>query len=382
MKSGKQHLPFYEGEAPSGCACGGGDASPDNCRHGGNIYAASRRTGIPERKIIDFSASINPLGVPRRAALLMRKAITRLYHYPEPFSESLCAHLAGTLGVKPDSIICGNGSTELIYLIPRVLRPTTVLVTAPTFAEYSMACRNSGAAHVVAFPLKCEEDFDIDPDAFIGALSDADLAFLCNPNNPTGRLTARTDMLRIADAARRFRCYLVVDEAFIDFCSHESVLPEVDDNPYLIVLRSMTKMFALSGVRLGYAILHPSLTEAIKAYKEPWTVNSIAQTAGITVLEDKDYQKASLDTMKEEKSFMEEGFRKLGISFIPSRANYYLLRLEKAQEIMIALEQKGILIRDCSNFAGLDNTYVRVAVRTRRENRILLKEMAHICARL
>lgn len=348
--------------------------------HGGNIYEASRRTGIPERRIIDFSASINPSGVPAQAALIMRKVIGRLHHYPEPFSEGLCAHLGRRLGVSPGSIVCGNGSTELIYLIPRALRPAKVLIPAPTFAEYERACKNSGTTETTVFPLKPEDNFDVDPEAFIDAMSAVQLAFLCNPNNPTGRLVAGRDMLHIADAARRMRCYLVVDEAFIDFCAEESILPEVRENAYLIVLRSMTKMFALSGLRVGYTVLHPSLIETVRAYKEPWTVNSIAQAAGIAVLEDRQYEEASLAAMRVEKAFMEEGFARLGMHFIPSRANYYLLRLQKAQEMRTALEQKGILIRDCSNFPGLDGTYVRIAVRSRRENKILLKEMAGICA--
>ncbi len=348
--------------------------------HGGNIYEAARRTGMPERKIIDFSASINPLGVPRHAALIMRKVIGRLQHYPEPFSESLCTQLAARLGLSPESIACGNGSTELIYLIPRALRPRKALIPAPTFSEYERACRNSGIAETVAFPLKREDNFDVRPEAFIDAMSAVDLAFLCNPNNPTGRLVGRENMLRIAEAARQKKCYLVVDEAFMDFCEEESVLSEIKENPYLVVLRSMTKMFALSGIRIGYAALHPSLVERVKAFKEPWTVNSIAQAAAIAVLEDREYQEASLAVMREEKAFMEEGFCRLGLHFIPSRVNYYLLRLKKAQEMRIALERKGILIRDCSNFPGLDDSYVRIAVRSRRENSILFKEMARICA--
>jgi len=206
------------------------------------------------------------------------------------------------------------------------------------------------------------------------------MAFLCNPNNPTGRLVQKKDVLTIADAARRLSCYLVVDEAFIDFCPAESVVGDVEGNPYLIVLRSMTKFYALSGLRIGYAAFHPSLAQRIRACKEPWTVNSLAQHAGIAVLEDRAYQEASREFMEREKLFVEAGFRKMGIDFIPSRANYYLLRLRQAPRMPAALEQKGILVRDCSSFTGLDNTYIRVAVRSRAENERLLTEMAGICA--
>ena len=367
--------------------------------HGGNIYAASRRTGIPLSQILDFSASINPLGVPKRAALLMKEHINRLRHYPEPYSEELAAHIGKQLGCGGETIVCGNGSTELIYLIPRALRPARVLIPAPTFGEYEKACSSSGASEVVGYRLRHEDAFDVDPELFVEAMSGRPgsspasasrtpkgrgpcrMAFLCNPNNPTGRLISKKEVLRIADAAGSLSCYLVVDEAFIDFCPAGSVVSEVARNPYLIVLRSLTKFYALSGIRIGYGVFYPSVAEKIRACKEPWTVNSLAQCAGVAVLEDTAYQKASRETMEREKSFVETGFKKIGIDFIPSAANYYLLKVEHgAAKMVAALEQKGILVRNCASFVGLDQTYIRVAVRSRAENERLLKEMADICA--
>ncbi len=356
--------------------------------HGGNIYAASRKTGFPLSRILDFSASINPLGVPKRAALAMKDHIGSLRHYPEPYSEGLADCIGKQFGSGNEAIICGNGSTELIYLIPRALRPARVLIPAPTFGEYERACRGSGASVVAGFRLNHERDFDVDPALFIEAMSGGpkgtepyDMAFLCNPNNPTGRLVSKEDVLGIADAAESLSCYLVVDEAFIDFCPEASVVAQVARNPHLIVLRSLTKFYALSGIRLGYGVLHPSVAERIRAYKEPWTVNSLAQCAGVAALEDTAYQRASRETMEREKSFMEAELKKMGIPFVPSAANYYLLRVEHgAASAVAALEGKGILVRHCANFAGLDETYIRVAVRSRLENERLLKEMGEICA--
>ncbi len=353
--------------------------------HGGNIYAASRRTGIPEEHILDFSASINPLGMPEQAAQAMKKSIERLYHYPEPYSEELTLCVARHFSVDPGMVICGNGSTELIYLVPRALRPGRVLIPSPTFMEYERACAISGASEVVNLRLQPERDFDILPDTFMRSMSGerpCDMAFLCNPNNPTGRLVTREDVLECADEARRQGCYLVVDEAFIDFCPEASVCKEVENNPYLIVLRSMTKFYALSGLRIGCAIFHPSVAEKVKDYKEPWTVNSLAQKAGVAALGDGLFREASLDAMKEEKAFMESELRRIGVPFVPSRANYYLLKLDRAQELIVTLEERGILVRDCSGFPGLDGTYLRIAVRSRKENVILIQEMADICAHL
>ncbi len=365
--------------------------------HGGNIYEAARRTGLPESEIIDFSASINPMGVPKGAARKMRMVVSRLYHYPEPYAEELSAKIATNMGVPADCVLCGNGSTELIYLIPRALQPRSALIPEPTFRLYERACRVSGTREIVGFPLKETDHFDVPAEDFARVLSrnavreegphpsdngGCAMAFLCNPNNPTGRLVSRDDVLTIARAAADAACYLVVDEAFMDFCPDESVSLEVMANPYLIVLRSMTKFYALSGLRIGYGIFHPRVASLIRACKEPWAVNSLAQAAAFAVLDDNAYQKESMAMRAREKTFLERGLARIGIRFTPSRANYYLIRLTEAEELRKGLEKKGILVRDCSNFVGLDGSYLRIAVRSRRENRILLREMADICALL
>ncbi len=218
----------------------------------------------------------------------------------------------------------------------------------------------------------------ISPPAFINAMAGHDLAFICNPNNPTGGLVKKSDMLRIAEAARETKCYLVVDEAFIDFIPRESIVKKVKDNPYLIVLRSLTKFYALSGLRVGYAVIHPKLSGAIKRIKEPWTVNTLAQIAGTSALKDADYATKTFRIIEEEKAYLETGFKRLGIKYYPSPVNFYLLRLDKALKALSNLGTKGILLRDCSNFRGLDNSYVRIAVRSRNENMQLLRELAKV----
>ncbi len=174
----------------------------------------------------------------------------------------------------------------------------------------------------------------------------------------------------------------MVDEAFIDFCRAESVTGEVGRNPFLAVLRSMTKFYALSGLRIGYGVFHPDTAARIMAYKEPWTVNAIAQAAGAAVLEDRAFEEASLVAMEREKAYLEAGLAAIGIPFVPSRANYYLLKMGRSGEIAAAMEKRGILVRDCASFAGLSGSYLRIAVRSRQENERLLSEMADVCARL
>lgn len=359
--------------------------------HGGNIQAASRKTGIPEKRILDFSASINPLGMPEAARLAMTRQVSLLGHYPEPFAEGLSDQISRMLGLNSHSIICSNGSTELIYLIPRVLKPKQVLVTAPTFSEYEKACRVSSVARVVHYELDKNSDFDINTADFIahmkrlsgsttpGAKQNGGLAFLCNPNNPTGRIVKKDAVLRIATAAKKLKCYLVVDEAFIDFCPGESVALAVAGNPYLLVLRSLTKFYALAGLRLGYGIFPQAVTGRFREQKEPWSVNRLATAAGSASIRDTVYQKRTLKTLHEEKLFMEHEFTKQGIWYLSSSANYYLLQIRNAPLIIAALREKGILVRDCSSFSGLDKTYIRVAVRSRKENSRLIREVARLC---
>jgi threonine-phosphate decarboxylase len=214
-----------------------------------------------------------------------------------------------------------------------------------------------------------------DPPEFINAMAGHDLAFICNPNNPTGGLLKKSDMLGIAEAARKTRCYLVVDEAFIDFIPRESVVKEVKNNPYLIVLRSLTKFYALSGLRIGYAVTHPELSGAIKRIKEPWTINTLAQLAGVAALRDVDYATKTFRIIEEEKAHLETGLKRIGITYYPTCINFYLLKLENAGDAVSNLRTKGILVRDCSNFRGLNNSHIRIAVRSRSENGRLLREL-------
>jgi threonine-phosphate decarboxylase len=351
--------------------------------HGGNIYLLAESLGIDESAVLDFSASINPLGVPESVRSAITENLDCLFNYPDPDTKRLRLKIAEHTGVDADSIICGNGSTELIYLMVRALKPANVLIPSPTFSEYERACTRTGRVSIGRHELKKENSFDVDPEGLADALagenslsSRCGMLFLCNPNNPTGRLIKKEDMLKIANAAARLKCTLVVDEAFIDFCPEASLIGEVENNPYLVVLRSLTKFYALSGLRLGYAVLPSSLINKVKESKEPWTVNTLAQTAGVTALDDTAYTLETFRIIKEQKQHLESGFARLGIDYLHSPANYYLLRMKNAPEVTVYLRTKSILVRDCSNFIGLDGTYIRVAVKSKSANTRLLREIA------
>ena len=359
--------------------------------HGGNIYRAAGQLGLGEYELIDFSASINPLGVPKSVLAGIRDTMKRLHNYPDPDAKRLTLALAKNFAINPELILCGNGSTELIYLVIRALMPERILIPAPTFSEYELAAGDK--REIVHYALSAKDNFAINPDAFIRAMagdskslshkmalpSSVDMAFLCNPNNPTGALVRKPDMLKIAAAAKDLKCHLVVDEAFIDFSPGDSVINEVEGNPYLIVLRSLTKFYALSGLRVGFGVFPLKLIGVMKKHKEPWTVNTLAQVAGVDAINDKAYKEETFKIIGNERKTLQDGFKVLNIQYLPTEANFYLIRMDKARNIIDALGEKGILIRGCSNFRGLDGSYARVAVKSNRDNMRLLKELAYLC---
>ena len=368
--------------------------------HGGGIDRISEETGIPTDRLIDFSASINPLGVPDTVKEVINSELDNLVNYPDPDAKLLRHKIARRHGVDPETVLCGNGSTELIYLIPRALKPSAVLIPSPTFSEYERACNLSNELRVMSYELRKGNNFKIVPEEFIAAMAGEQtciaeyqdhsslithhsslpcMAFLCNPNNPTGTLLCRDEVLAVAGAARKDGCLLVVDEAFIDFTPEESVIRDVQDNPCLIVLRSMTKFYALTGLRAGYGIFHPDLIKAVRRFKEPWTVNHLAQKAAIAALDDSEYADRTFKLMTAEKKFMEKCFQEMDVEYVRSAANYYLLKVADAGIVVKELRGRGILVRDCSNFKGLDGPYIRVAVKSHAQNELLIKELKELC---
>jgi threonine-phosphate decarboxylase len=330
----------------------------------------------------------------------VRRQLKYLHRYPDPDTKRLRKRLGQYHAIDPETILCGNGSTELIYLITKAFSPQRVLIPAPTYSEYERAIQRAKSqgqiSEIEHFTLKEGDGFAINVGEFIHTLQKGchadsspstqqssqpfEMAFLCNPNNPTGRLLRRQDVKKIADAARDNRCYFVVDEAFIDFSPDDSLIGDVADNPYLIVLRSMTHFYAFAGLRLGYGVFPAKLVERLEQCREPWTVNSLAQKATAVALKDKVYRKESMTVILQEKTIIEKSFRKLGITFFPSDANFYLVKTAVAPEACLRLRNKGILVRGCSDFRGLDNSYMRIAVKSHRENSVFIKELTRILA--
>ncbi|MCI6159598.1 MAG: threonine-phosphate decarboxylase CobD [Selenomonadaceae bacterium] len=345
-------------------------------RHGGNIYAPS-----PTGKWLDFSANINPMGMADEVADTIRAHIVDLVHYPEPNAVRLRQAIGKACGIPMEAVLPGNGASDLLYLLFEMIRPAHVLLPIPTFSEYERAAL-AARSRVRYFGLLPDMGFRPDMGKLLGACPATNVLVLCNPNNPTGVLLHREAVEMLAMAMKGRDQWLVVDESFLDFRAdgtRESVLPLVMRYPHLLVLRSMTKFYALPGLRLGFLAAHPDTVRRLRRGRDIWAVNTLAQEAGITALGLPDYAEKSRALVKREGAFLHEAMERMGIGSLAPTVNFLLLDLHKtgctAADLAERLRAHGILIRDCSNYPGLDAYYARIAVRTQKENQTLVQAM-------
>ena len=349
---------------------------PLDREHGGDIYAWAKKARIDPAEIIDFSASINALGPPVCARQAFQRSCTEVLRYPDPYAEELKEALAKHHGMKPAEILVGNGSTQLIYLLCSALRPRKALVVAPAFSEYANALKLAGAK-VGFLSLAVDEDFEFSTEKFMAAWrKDRSIAFLTTPNSITGQLIPRAEIEKIAHSALLERRFLVIDEAFIDFVEGESVKHLIPDNPYVIILRSLTKYYALPGLRLGYLLAHSRRITQWAAHLEPWSVNGPAQKVALACLADRNFGLKTERWLYRERNFLTRALIGIkGLEPYPSSTNFLLVRIANrgsVLELRSFLLRRKILIRACNSFAGLGSDHFRVAVRRRNDNWLLL----------
>jgi len=354
--------------------------------HGGDVRAWAKQARIDPAKIIDFSASINPLGPPASARRAFQKSYEEVPRYPDPYGEELTEALAKRHGIRPKELLLGNGSTQLTYLLSYAVRPRKALVVGPTFSEHANALKLAGA-RVRFLALAADNSFRFSAEKFIAAWGkDDDIAFLTTPNSVTGQLIPRSEIEKIARIALLKKRLLVIDEAFIDFVEGESVKQLVRDNPYVIILRSLTKYYALPGLRLGYLLAHSRTVTHFAAYLEPWSVNGPAQKVALACLADESFGLKTDRWLQRERNFLAQALIALkGLAPYPSSTNFLLVRIANgsdALELRAFLWHKKILIRGCNSFAGLGSDHFRVAVLRRNDNRRLLEALREWTARL
>ena len=342
--------------------------------HGGNLAWAAEIAGCPASSLLDFSASINPLGPPSSVINALQAALIQLRNYPDPNYCSLRSHLSNFHDIPGDWILPGNGSAELLTWAGRELAKTneTILLT-PGFGDYYRALK-AFSAKIKAIP------FDIFsqkllPEIIPAADYSQTGLLLNNPHNPTGRLFRKSEILPLLDQFS----LVVVDEAFMDFLppeKSESLLGLVEKYPNLIILRSLTKFYSLPGLRLGYAIGHPDYLQRWQAWRDPWPVNILAEAAAIAGIKDHAFQQQTWDWLKSARPNLEKILASIaGLFPLPASVNFILVKTDFASSLLQKqlLINHQLLIRDCLSFPELGDRFFRVAVRTEDDHQKLLQ---------
>ncbi len=340
--------------------------------HGGDLTGAETAYG---GVVLDFSANLNPLGMPERVRRAAAESIVQAVHYPDPFCRRLKGAIARHDGVAQEHIFCGNGAADVIFRLAHALGAGRALVTAPTFSEYEQALLRQGC-QVERFPLRPERNFDLTEDFLEAVHPSIGAVFLCTPNNPTGRLISQPLLMRILERCRVQRARLVVDECFLPLSdgAGTGMAPLLGEYPELVLLRAFTKSYAVPGLRLGYALCADgALLEAAAEFGQPWSVSTPAQAAGTAALEECPYwPEEARALLRVQRPELKKGLEELGLAVTPGQANYLLFRAAGVTDLKERLLQKGLLIRSCANYNGLGGDYYRVCVRTGPENRRLL----------
>lgn len=382
--------------------------------HGGNIYKIFREKNIKE--ILDYSSNINPYGIPESLKKRITENLEILERYPDPDYVELREKLAYLNKVDISNIILGNGATEIIFLFMKVINPKKILIVSPTFGEYERAVKATERVEdssilrdsnkkkydeksfgkqkieIEHFELKENDDFKLNINNLKNELEKKyDLLIMCNPNNPTGKFLKLDKTEEILKECNKYNTKLFIDEAFIDFLKDgikESIINTKENKQNLFVTRAFTKFFAIPGLRLGYGIyFDKKLEKRISEKKEPWSVNNIAEIAGLTVLDDTKYIEETLKWIAEEKTYVYEKLNEIsGIKPYKTEVNFITVKIEnnfilKGLNVKILrgkMIEKGILIRDASNFNFLDERFFRLAIKNRKNNDRVIETLKKI----
>lgn len=351
-----------------------------NSVHGADINSAAELYGLEADKIIDFSSNINPFIV-ESMDKIVAAGVENLQKYPDIKYRRLRKNIADYLRVEDSYIIPGNGATEIIYLLMRNLSGRLAIIN-PTFSEYRKGAEIAGLS-VVDFVMDWKKDFKLDLDEIYRRKDEFDSIFICNPNNPDGSVREIKKLLEFAEKEGKL---LIVDETFIEFADSEkdrSLVNMVEKSKNLFIIRAVTKFFGIPGIRLGYGISsNRELLQKMYDEKEPWTINSFADSASDFIFKDDEYIRKSKEYFSKERICMINEINKIdGIKAFNSDANFILVRFENRNVLDVKenlLKRAGLLIRDASNFIGLDSSFARVAIKNHEQNTVLVDALRSV----
>lgn len=343
--------------------------------HGGNHHQLAK---VLPGRVVDFSVNTHPFGPPEAAVSAAREALSRISRYPEPESRKLRTALSLTHGLPEEALVCGNGATELIDLIPRALSIQSAVIPVPTYSEYGHAVRRAGG-RVLEVGRRALGRFPLAAVLLAIKEQKPDLVVVCSPNNPTGERLPDDDFASLLTVCEISGTRLLLDEAFVEYDPHGSRIGKVMNHPALMVLRGFTKFYALAGLRAGYLAAHPDVARAIAAARPPWSVNRPAEAAAVACLEaGREYVQRERERIGELRAELAGGLARLGLAPLSSHGNFLLCRLpegDSADRMYEELAREGLLIRHCASF-GLSDHYVRLRVHRPEQNRLLLTRLA------
>ncbi len=343
-------------------------------QHGGDVYTYEG--------MLDFSANINPLGPGSAAIEAAHGAVARMTQYPDARCRRLRRALSERLGLREDCFIFGNGGAELIFALAMAERPKKAVLLAPSFLEYRQALL-AADCEIVLFRLKESEGFKLGEEYLEYLTDEIDMIFLCSPSNPVGNVIEQELLLRILARCKEKGIRMVMDESFCEFLDEweaHTLLRQTAKYPELFVLRAFTKMYGMPGLRLGYGVCGDlELLKRLERMRQPWSISVVAQEAGEAAVRDTAHPARTREYIRKEREWLLCRLDEIGIKYYTPEANYIFIRSE--YDLYEELKKRGILIRDCSNYDGLDKGYYRFAVKKREENLRLAEELRRICLR-
>lgn len=348
--------------------------------HGANVDNMAKKFGKNENDIIDFSSNVNPHIISDLGKYVL-EGLEKSRSYPDINYTNLRNNISDYIKVDSELIIPGNGATEIIYLLMKSIKRRLAILN-PTFSEYGRGAKLNNL-EIIDFHLKEENNFSIDLDEIQKNMDKFDSLFVCNPNNPNGKVK---DLNELLDLMIENDKLLIVDETFMEFVGEEekySLINKIEQTPNLFILKAMTKFFGMPGLRLGYGVTsNKQIINNIYEYKEPWTINSFAENLSNYLFKDKEYINGSKDYYINERKFMLEELRKISrLKVYDTDTNFVLIKLDddEANSLKLELFEKyNILIRDASNFIGLDKSYIRVAIKSHNDNKVLIESLRKI----
>ncbi|AKL94471.1 threonine-phosphate decarboxylase [Clostridium aceticum] len=345
--------------------------------HGGNIFEIQRKCNIHKDDLLDYSANINPLGLPDSLKTMILHSIEDLQHYPDIHYEELKMAIAEYYCVDKKDIFVGNGAAQIIFDTIHALNPKKTMILAPTFSEYERALKVCGS-EIVKHALHEEEDFRVNIQELLEAMDkDIDLMILCNPNNPTSKLLKAEEIKKVLEQAVKKNIYLMIDEAFMDFVSEEesySMMQSYREYENLVIVRAFTKFYGIPGLRLGFGLCsNEKLKEKISSGAIPWSINTFAAYFGKVLLAETNYVEKTHRWLENEKKRFVEKLKEIdGLKIFSPSVNFILVKILKPNVDVLQLQkkllEKNILIRDCSNFSNLDKSFFRIAIKDETNN--------------